>query len=185
MYKHKEIVRALRKLRERQLIYGMGVAKLADTLQITMDEARALRAKYFEAFPTIEQLMETFTSQARERRYALSPLDGRRRDLAYIDWDNPRQVGGAMNEAKNFPFQGAGASTTKLSMVRIDNRIMREQLDAKLVASVHDELVYEVHESIVDYMAELISEEMCTAFNVYAPDVPMKVKPDIGDCWIH
>jgi len=167
------------------LIYGMGVKKLAVSLGISLDEAKQLRTKYFQTFPRIEILMNKLSKEARANKYALSPLDGRRRDLTHIDWDNQKHVGAAMNEAKNMPFQGCGASTTKRAMVRIKNRIDSEGIRGRIVNVVHDELLYEVHKDEADKLATIVKIEMCAAFNEYAPDVPMVVNPDIGTHWIH
>ena len=88
------------------IIYGIGAKKLADNLGITLEEAKDLLSRYFLTFPLIRDLIEKLASNAERLRYAISPLDGRRRDLSDFDWDNPRYAGHAMNIAKNLPFQG-------------------------------------------------------------------------------
>jgi len=88
------------------IIYGIGAKKLADNLKIDVDEAKDLLKKYFFTFPRIKELIDKLAEDAEINRYALSPLDGRRRDLSDFDWDNPRHAGHAMNVAKNLPFQG-------------------------------------------------------------------------------
>lgn len=163
----------------------MGVTKLANTLKIPVPEAKELKDKYFQVFPKIKALMEKLAEDAKANRYAYSPLDGRRRDLSYIDWDHPKQVGGAMNQAKNFPFQGCGASTTKRAMVLIRDEIRRNKIRAKIVNVVHDELLYEVHKDDAEHLAKIVQNKMIQAFNEYAPDVPMVVKPEIDTKWIH
>jgi len=163
----------------------MGVTKLANTLKIEVKEAKALKDKYFEVFPKIKVLMESLAEEAKAKKFAYSPLDGRRRDLSYIDWDHPRQVGGALNQAKNFPFQGCGASTTKKAMILIRDEIRKYNLDARIINVVHDEILYEVHKTQAERVAQIVQLKMIEAFNFYAPDVPMVVKPEIGLKWIH
>lgn len=167
------------------LIYGMGVKKLAKELGITLEEAKELREKYFEEFPKIRELMTRLGENIKKRKYALSPLDGRRRDLSSIDWDHPGRVASAMNQAKNLPFQGCGASTTKLALCRLKSRIDEEGWDARICIVVHDELVVEVHEDIAEEVAKGVEEEMIKAFNYFASSVPMKVSAEIGPHWIH
>jgi len=167
------------------LIYGMGPMKLSHTLDINMQEARYLINKYFFTFPYIKQAMDRLESHARRTHVALSPLDNRQSDLSSMDWEDGRQASHALNIAKNLPFQGTGASTTKLAMCRIKRRIDKYEYDARLINVVHDEILVEAHIDCVDKVAKLVETEMVTAFNFYAPSVPMEADAHIGDCWIH
>ena len=88
------------------IIYGIGANKLAANLKIDVKEAKDLLTRYFLTFPRIKELIDKLAKDAEIHRYAISPLDGRRRDLADFDWDNPKHAGHAMNIAKNLPFQG-------------------------------------------------------------------------------
>jgi DNA polymerase-1 len=94
------------KIKDKLIIYGMGPAKLARQLGIDLKEAKTLLSTYFKLFPAIESLLIDLADAAKKNKYALSPLDGRRRDLSDFDWDNPRAVGHCINIAKNLPFQG-------------------------------------------------------------------------------
>lgn len=167
------------------LIYGMGPGKLADTLDISIPEAIQLINKYFKTFPTIKKVLDDFTDQAMKNKYAYSPLDGRRRIFSGVDWDHDGKVAHMKNIAKNQPFQGAGASVTKLAMCRMKEKIDVNNWDAKLINVVHDEILIEVHESIAQEVAETLETEMCKAFNYYAPSVPMVAKAEIADHWVH
>ena len=167
------------------LIYGMGPGKLANDLGITMAEAIELMDKYFETFPKIKTALTKFEKDAKANKYAFSPLDSRRRDLSSADWMHPGTVAHLLNIAKNMPFQSAGASITKLALVRIRARIKEELLDARLINVVHDEILVEVHKDQAEEVADIVQKEMISAFNVYVPGVPMVVKPEIADTWIH
>jgi DNA polymerase-1 len=120
------------------ILYGMGVSKLAATLSINLYEARKLMKKYFITFPYIKNLMDDLSEAVEHNRYTYSPLDHRRMDVSHIDWDNKGEVSHAINEAKNMPFQGCGASTTKLALVKISNNIKIHKWDARIVNVVHD-----------------------------------------------
>ena len=167
------------------LIYGMGVYKLAASLKIDVDAAKKLFKDYFDTFPSIKKLMDSLVENLMRTHIAESPLDGRRRDLTSIDWDNKRQVAHAVNIAKNMPFQGCGASTTKLAACYIRRQIIKGGYRACITDLVHDEILVEVIENEAEVMAEIVKTSMIKAFNHYAPDVPMEVHPIIGDWWIH
>lgn len=82
--------------------------------------------------------MDKLVTNMKANKMAVSPLDGRFIDFSGIDWDNGGLVAHAMNQAKNLPFQGAGASTTKKALILIDKEIKKRQLDAQIVNCVHD-----------------------------------------------
>lgn len=167
------------------IIYGMGPSKLARQLGIELKESKELLGKYFKLFPSIKTLIDGLAENAKKNKYALSPLDGRRRDLSDFDWDNPKAAGHAMNIAKNLPFQGGGASTTKLSLVRIRKQIKENKLDARLVNVIHDEILVEVHKNCAEEVKDIVEKQMQASFNYYAPAVPMTVNAEIGKHWIH
>jgi len=120
------------------LAYGMGVGKLARDLGISWKEAKTLLNKYFETFPAIKAKLEEITENAMKNKYAFSPLDKRRRIFSGVDWDHDGKVSHLKNISKNQPFQGAGASITKLAMCRMKKEIYENGWDAKLVNVVHD-----------------------------------------------
>lgn len=166
------------------LIYGIGPKKLSDNLDIKYEEARQLMDKYYKTFPKIKTLLNDLASTAQRRHVAVSPLDGRQRDLTTFDWKNRREVAHAINISKNLPFQGAGASVTKLALCRIRRRINEGNLDAKLVNVIHDEVVVETNKSCAEEMAKIVENEMVAAFNKFAPSVPMDVDASIEDHWV-
>lgn len=167
------------------LIYGIGPMKLSLNLNISIQKARNLMNKYFATFPAIKKTLDDLTKDARRNKYALSPLDGRRRDLTTFDWDDSRQVAHAFNIAKNLPFQGCGASTTKLAMCKLKNLFDKKKYDAKIINAIHDEILVEVHKDEAEEVAKYIKKAMIDAFYHYAPSVPMEVKPVIAGEWIH
>jgi DNA polymerase I-like protein with 3'-5' exonuclease and polymerase domains len=167
------------------LVYGMGPGKLAKQLNISFSEAKTLIDKYFKMFPQVKIKLNEFVEALYKNKYAYSPLDGRRRDFSDIDWDDKKIVSHAVNAAKNLPFQGSGASITKLAMCNIRRRFLKENLDAFIILTVHDEVLVECHESIATTCAKIVEIEMIEAFNYFAPDIPMKVDAQIGTHWIH
>jgi DNA polymerase-1 len=167
------------------LLYGAGPGKLSSQLKISMEEAKELIAKYFKVFPKVKQLMDNLSNTARRTKMAVSPLDGRQIDLSAIDWDDKGYVAHALNQAKNLPFQGTGASVTKLALCYINKRLKANNFDADIVNVVHDEILVECHKDVADQVKVIVEEEMIRAFNFYCPDVKMAVVAEVGTHWIH
>ena len=167
------------------ILYGMGPSKLADELGITKEEAIKLIRMYFDTFPKVEQLMIKLANDAIKNKYALSPLDGRKLFFYDLDWNHVGKVAHAQRQAQNLPFQGAGASTTKLALVNIDAKIKEKGYTAEILFAVHDEINLICIDDQADECAKMVEDEMISAFNKYAPSVVMEVKPAIGDYWIH
>ncbi|MBC8551461.1 MAG: hypothetical protein H8D23_17590 [Candidatus Brocadiales bacterium] len=167
------------------VVYGMSAYGLSKTLEIEPTEAKQLLNKFFTSFPKIKLFLEERERITKNLKCAVSPLDGRLRDLGNIDWDDWRKRGHALNIGKNHPIQGASASITKLAMIKIQNYIEDNNKQAMIVAVIHDEILVECHKDIADEMADVVSTKMIEAFNHYCPDVPMIVKPDVGTHWIH
>lgn len=166
------------------LIYGMGPGALKASLGITWQEAKDLMNRYFQKFPAISDTLDRFEEQVLETHIAVSPLDGRIVDLSSIDWDNPKHVAHAKNQAKNLPFQGAGASVTKLALCQIMREVVKGQYDAKLLVTVHDEILLEVHVDEVEEVKQMMETEMISAFNNYAPEIKMEVDAHVADYWV-
>ena len=129
--------------------------------------------------------MDKLTADVEKTRIAVSPLDGRIVDLRMVDWDHGGKKAHAINQAKNLPFQGCGASVSKLAMVWVWEAIRKEELNAKVICAVHDEIIVDALDTDAERVAEIMEEQMIRAFKYYAPSVPMEVKPEIADCWVH
>jgi len=167
------------------LLYGAGPQKLSRTLKIPYGDARNLMNRYFTVFTKVKKFMDDVVEQVQVNKYAVSPLDKRRVDLFGIDWENKAMVAHAINQSKNLPFQGTGASTTKLALVRLNNRIKKSKYNAKIVNAIHDEILVEVAPEHTQEVKIAIEEEMVKAFNHYADSVPMEVTAKVGKHWIH
>lgn len=119
-------------------IYGLSAFGLARDLKIDKKEAKQLLNHFFNAFPNIKGFLKEQEKRTVHLKRAVSPLDGRIRDLSSVDWDDWRMRGHALNIGKNHPIQGASASITKLALIKIQNYIERKNKDAMLVAVIHD-----------------------------------------------
>ena len=130
------------------IVYGMGAQKLAKTISVSHSEAKEFIEKYFATFPGIQSFIERCISSAREAG-VVRTLTGRMRPLEGLDGEQGGLAeANAKNIAVNTPIQGTAADVIKLAMIRIAKRIADENMEAKLLLQVHDELVLEcpVHE---------------------------------------
>ena len=155
------------------IIYGITIFGLADRLEISREEARQLIDGYFETFPKVKEYMEKAKEEARNKGY-VETLFHRRRYLADINSANGTVRGFAERNAINAPIQGTAADIIKVAMVRIHRRFKSENIRAKMILQVHDELNFSVYPDEKEKVERIVLEEMQNAF-------PMEV-PLVADC---
>ena len=150
------------------IIYGISVFGLASRLNIPRSEAKDLIDGYFATYPSVQKYMDKSIEVAREKGY-VETLFGRKRVLADINSANATVRGYAERNAINAPIQGTAADIIKIAMVRISKRIARENLKAKLLIQVHDELNFSVPENELPKLKALVLEEMANAVKLRVP----------------
>ncbi|GAB4556143.1 MAG: DNA polymerase I [Geothermobacteraceae bacterium] len=161
------------------VIYGISAFGLARQLGIGRKEAQEYIDGYFARYPAIRAFMDRCVEQARRHKYVTTLL-GRRCAVVDIDSKNPNIRGFAERNAINYPVQGSAADLIKLAMLRVDERLRAEKLQARMVLQVHDELVLEVPEGEVDQVAELVRTEMEQAMDL---DLPLVADVGVGANW--
>lgn len=159
------------------LIYGMGEPRLARDLGITRQEAHAFIGAYFERFVGVRRFLEQTIEAAREGE-AVRTILGRRRFLPNLHSSNRGLRFEAERVAKNTPIQGAAADILKLAMVRLG--LGDVVPGARMILTVHDELVFEVPESLVEDAKLRIKEAMESALSL---EVPLEVDVGSGKHW--
>ena len=107
-------------------------------------------------------------------------LFGRLRPIPEMDSRNPAQRGFAERTAVNSPIQGSAADLIKLAMIRVDERLRDEKLEARMLLQVHDELLFEVPEAETAAVARLVKKEM---EGVYDLKVPIVADVKVGKNW--
>ncbi|MFT4662716.1 MAG: DNA polymerase-1, partial [Patiriisocius sp.] len=117
---------------------------------------------------------------ARENGYVKTLL-GRRRYLPDINSANHTVRSHAERNAINTPIQGSAADIIKVAMIDIENHMQNKNMQSRMVLQVHDELVFEVHNSELDEMKEMVSEKMMGAVDL---KVPLKVDVGVGSNWL-
>lgn len=162
------------------IIYGISAFGLSERLNIPRGEAKGIIDGYFESFPAVKQYMDRVIAQAREKGY-VETMFGRRRYLPDINSRNGVVRGVAERNAINAPIQGAAADIIKMAMVGVERAFRKENLKSRMVLQVHDELNFEVLNSEVDKVKEIVKKEMESAVSL---KVPLEVDMGVGENWL-
>ncbi len=161
------------------LAYGQSDFGLARSLDIPRTEARYYIDTYFERFARVREFMDELVARARTSKSAVTLL-GRRRPIPDLDAKNYSRRTAAERVAQNTPIQGTGADIMKLAMLAVNQRISASGLDAAMILTVHDELVFEVAEAQAQELGELAREVMQ---GVQTLDVPLIADIGVGRTW--
>ncbi len=161
------------------LIYGMSSFGLSRQLGIPRGEAQRYMDLYFERYPGVREYMERTRQQAAENGF-VETLEGRRLYLPDIKSRNAMRRKASEREAINAPMQGTAADIIKLAMIAVDDWIVTAQPNVRMIMQVHDELVFEVHESELAIAEQKIRELMEKSMQL---GVPLKVDVGIGENW--
>ncbi|MEH0832933.1 DNA polymerase I [Pectobacterium cacticida] len=161
------------------LIYGMSAFGLSRQLNIPRSESQKYMNLYFERYPGVQDYMERTRQQAAEQGY-VSTLDGRRLYLPDIHSRNAIARKGAERAAINAPMQGTAADIIKKAMIAIDDWLQQDEPKVKMIMQVHDELVFEIHDSVIE---ESISKIKVLMEGCMELNVPLQVDIGTGMNW--
>jgi len=161
------------------VIYGMSDYGLEQATGLSREEAAQFIAAYFEKYPGVKKYLESTKEQARKLGYVQTIL-GRRRSIPEINSSNRQVREAAERMAINMPVQGTSADIIKVAMINLDREIDKRQLESKMLLQVHDELIFEVPETELEEMRQLVPEIMSTALKL---SVPLKVDIKVGKNW--
>ena len=173
------------------ILYGMGVTALRQALSeggqsVSREDAAQFLSEYFARFSVLASYLEEIKEKARERGYT-ETLFGRRRSFEALNSPIQYIRAAAERQAMNAPIQGtATADLIKLAMVRVDEYLRRERLtsDVGLILQVHDELVYEVKESLAKTLARKLKEILESVLTKEeAHGVPIVAEAKTGKNW--
>jgi DNA polymerase-1 len=171
--------RAVAKMINFGIIYGISAFGLSENLEIPREEAQEYIDAYLARFPLVQDFIQRTIEQARRDGYVTSLL-GRRRPVPEIRAGNRQTRSLGERLAVNFVMQGSNADIIKVAMIRIHERLRAEGRGARLVLQIHDELLLEVPETEVSAVRDLVRQEMCGA---YPLDPPLAVDVGVGDDW--
>ena len=162
------------------LIYGMSAFGLAKQLNIGRNQAQEYQDKYFQRYPGVLTYMEDTRQQASEQGY-VETLFGRRLYLPEIKSKNGMRRKAAERAAINAPMQGTAADIIKKAMLGVATWLNEEKDDRiKMTMQVHDELIFEIHQDIVEATTNKLVELMNDAVEL---SVPLIAEAGMGDNW--
>jgi DNA polymerase-1 len=171
--------RSMAKMVNFGLAYGMSDFGLASRANIPRKEAQEFINSYFAAYSGISYYMMAIKEQAKAQGY-VETLLGRKRQIPELRASNPALRGAGERMAINMPIQGTAADIQKIAMIRASERVRAEGLHARLLLSVHDELLLETPRSEVEALAAVVRETMEGALPL---SVPLTVDVKVGDNW--
>ena len=171
--------RRLAKIVNFGLIYGMSAFGLARQIGIERRTAQKYVDTYFTRFPGVKRYMDTTRVLARERGF-VETVYGRRLYLPDIRSGNTQLRQYSERSAINAPMQGTAADIIKRAMITVDAWCQREDVPARIIMQVHDELVLEVREDSVASVTAALHERMDAAAEL---KVPLKIEVGVGANW--
>jgi DNA polymerase-1 len=161
------------------LIYGMSSYGLAKALGIDNTAAKNYIDRYFQRFAGVRHYMDETKAQAKARGY-VETVFGRRLYLPEINSPNGPRRAGAERAAINAPMQGTAADLIKMSMVAVQQALDAQGRSTKMIMQVHDELVFEVPETEVDWLKAEVPHLMA---GVAQLRVPLLAEVGLGANW--
>lgn len=161
------------------IVYGIGAYSLAKDIGVTNKEAKNYIESYLKHYSGIDKYMHDVVEKAKDTGY-VETVFGRRRYLPELSASNGMTRAFGERVARNAPIQGTAADIIKIAMIKVDKRLTEENLDARLVLQVHDELIVECpsHESM--RVAMILQEEMEKAVSL---SVPLVADSAVGKTW--
>ena len=161
------------------IIYGIGAFSLSKDIGVSVAEAKRYIQNYLNNFSKVSEFMDKTVEDGIRNGY-VTTIFGRRRMIPELASKNKVLQAFGKRAAMNAPIQGAAADIIKLAMVAVYRRLRSEELDAKLILQVHDELIIECREELAERVSALLKEEMENAVHLA---VPMTADVHSGKSW--
>lgn len=161
------------------IVYGISSFGLSQDLNIPKKEAQDYIDQYFAMYPAVKAFIDKLVADAKKKTYA-ETLFHRRRPVPELASGNYMQRSFGERVAMNSPIQGTAADIIKLAMIQVAGRLKKENLRAKIVLQVHDELLVETPADEIGQVRSILLEEMP---HVVQLDVPLEVEVLEGANW--
>ena len=162
------------------IIYGVSAFGLSNQTSLSRAESAALIEAYYNTYPKLKSYIQEQIENAREKGFVQTIL-GRRRYLKDINSANAVVRGAAERNAVNAPIQGSAADIIKIAMINIHKKLISENWKSRMLLQVHDELVFDVHNSELEKIQPMIKHEMEQAVTL---SVPLEVEIGTGKDWL-
>ena len=173
-------MRAKAKMVNFGILYGISAFGLQQRLNIPRSEANLLIESYYQKYPGVRAYIDKTIRFAEENEYVKTQT-GRRRQLRDINSRNRTLKNAAERLAMNSPIQGTAADMLKLAMIKVHHALRDGGFETKMLLTVHDELVFDMHRNEEEQVKPLIEECMKTALPL---DVPIEVEMGTGKNWL-
>lgn len=161
------------------IIYGMGPFGLAKELGISKEDAKLYISSYFKEYPGVKAFRDKIIAEAREEEF-VETIMHRRRYTPELTSDNYREQAFGERIAINTVIQGSAADLIKMAMIELDKKILEENIPARMILQVHDELIFEVAKNILEKIKTMVREIM---ENIYPLKVHLKIDIGTGKNW--
>ena len=158
------------------LLYGKTAFSLARDIGVSLQDAQEFIDSYFEGFPLVRNYIDSLLEQGRQNGF-VTTMFGRRRPIPELNSQNGQVRAAAERAAVNMPIQGTAADILKRAMINIHGQLVG---NAKMILTVHDELLFEVPEKEAEETANFVRREMESAADL---KVPLTVDVGIGPNW--
>ena len=161
------------------IVYGISDYGLANQIGVSNKQAKEYINQYLEKYSGIKHFMDSVVESAKEKGY-VETLFGRRRYIPEIKSNNymVRQFGSRV--AMNTPIQGTAADIMKIAMINVYNKLKEENIDAKIVLQIHDELLLEVSNKDKEKAKQILKNCMEKAAKL---EIPLEVELSEGNSW--
>lgn len=161
------------------IVYGISAFGLSEDLDISRKEATEYIESYFKTYPGIKHFLDD-TVESAKKTGMVKTMYGRIRQIPELSSSNFMQRNFGERIAMNSPIQGTAADIIKIAMIRVHERLQKEQLKSSLILQIHDELLIETHKDEVEQVKCILEEEMMHAAKLA---VPLLVSVSVGDTW--
>jgi DNA polymerase-1 len=161
------------------VIYGMSEYGLEQATELSREQAAQFIKAYFEKYSGVKEYLARTKKEAAEKGYVQTLL-GRRRYIPEINASNAQVRMAAERMAINMPVQGTSADIIKVAMIQLQQEMDKERLEAKMILQVHDELLFELPQTEIEKLKELVLQIMPNAIKL---SVPVKVDIKTGKSW--
>lgn len=167
------------------IVYGGGAFNLSETMSIPIRRAKKIIGNYQNVYPGIFEYMEFVNGFIRDNGYAYT-IFGRRRNLPDVYSGDRMVVNRALRQGLNFTIQSAASDILLCSLIGLHRKINNLNIDARIVATVHDSIELICAEKEIDEVCKVVYDEMVNyptikeVFNIYF-DVPLKIDIEVGN----
>ena len=161
------------------IVYGISAFSLAKDIGVTRKEADLYIKNYFKLYENVQKYMENSIESAKECGFSQT-MFGRRRYLPELKSSNFNLRSFGERVARNMPIQGSAADIIKIAMINVQHALKNQNLDAKIILQVHDEIIVECKENLALKVKEILEKEMQNAASL---KVPLVADAHVGKTW--